>query len=260
MATAQDVINRARELINDVASDFVSGLRWSDTELLMWLTDGQREIVQLKPEAYVVTDVFEVEGGKPRQRLDPDAAYRLIRVEANGLAEEEPEPDPEPESPINLNDHEINSYGTTGTGSQEPKVTIYFGIDEEMPDGRFVIVGGSGAGSGSLEVDGNAITDQGPIPFVSWQYTDDDEWCTEAVDPSDYEVRLTVVSGEAPDFGTEDTWQAMDTERSWGIQRALGVAGGPTQFGAEWLFEIRDAETEQVLDSGTMTISLGLAE
>lgn len=84
MATAQDVIDRTRQLINDVASSFVSGLRWSDAELLQWLTDGQREIVRLKPEANATTDWFDVEGGFPRQRLSPTLAYRLIRVEANG--------------------------------------------------------------------------------------------------------------------------------------------------------------------------------
>lgn len=86
MATAQEVIDRARELINDVASTFVSGLRWSDAELLRWLTDGQREIVKLKPEANSVTSLFTVIGGSPRQRLDSAVAYRLIRVEANGSA------------------------------------------------------------------------------------------------------------------------------------------------------------------------------
>lgn len=84
MATAQDIINRVRHLINDEASAFVSGLRWSDTEMLEWITDGEREIVQLKPEANTVTALFDVVGDLPRQRLDPTVAYRLIRVEANG--------------------------------------------------------------------------------------------------------------------------------------------------------------------------------
>lgn len=87
MATAQDVINRARQLINDVGSGFVAGLRWSDAELLQWLTDGQREIVKLKPEANAVKDWFDVVDGRPRQRLSPTIAYRLVRVESNGTGE-----------------------------------------------------------------------------------------------------------------------------------------------------------------------------
>jgi hypothetical protein len=92
MATAQEVIHRARELINDVASTFVSGLRWSDAELMQWLTDGQREIVKLKPEANAVTSLFTVVDGLPRQRLDPSRTYRLIRVEANGIRSVTPPP------------------------------------------------------------------------------------------------------------------------------------------------------------------------
>lgn len=84
MATAQEAIDRARQLINDTASAFVSGLRWSDSELLEWLTDGQREIVKLQPEANAITEWFDVEGGSPCQFLDPANAYKLIRVEANG--------------------------------------------------------------------------------------------------------------------------------------------------------------------------------
>jgi hypothetical protein len=90
MATAQDVIDRARELINDVASSFVSGFRWSDAELLRWLTDGQREIVKLKPEANAVTALFTVVDRLPRHRLNPMLAYRLIRVEANGASSSAP--------------------------------------------------------------------------------------------------------------------------------------------------------------------------
>jgi len=90
MATAQEVIDRSRQLINDVASSFVSGLRWSDAELLQWLTDGQREIVKLKPEANAITELFTVMGGSPRQRLDSAIAYRLIRVEANGASSASP--------------------------------------------------------------------------------------------------------------------------------------------------------------------------
>lgn len=95
MATAQDVIDRARQLINDVASGFVAGLRWSDAELLQWLTDGQREIVVIEPEANAITDIFTVTAS-PRQSLSPTLAYKLIRVEANGSAGES-EPDTAPE-------------------------------------------------------------------------------------------------------------------------------------------------------------------
>lgn len=83
MTTAQLVIDRVRQLVNDSASDFITDVRWSDEELLLWITDAQREVVKTKPEAYPVTAVFSVDAGMPRQRLDVATAYRLIRVEAN---------------------------------------------------------------------------------------------------------------------------------------------------------------------------------
>lgn len=77
MATASDVIALLRPQINDDVSPY----RHSDSELLAWLSDGQRLIVQYKPEANPVTARFTPVAGTPRQRLDPDDAYALIRVE-----------------------------------------------------------------------------------------------------------------------------------------------------------------------------------
>lgn len=85
MATAADVINRARHIINDEASSFVSGLRWSDTEMCRWVTDAQRTAVDLKPESNPVTALHTVTAG-PRQRMSASAAVKVIRVEANGTS------------------------------------------------------------------------------------------------------------------------------------------------------------------------------
>lgn len=86
MANAFEVVTRVRQVINDVASTFITSVRWTDEELLLWMTDAQREIVKIKPEAYPVTEVFQTVDTVPRQRLDPTTAYRLIRVEANAAA------------------------------------------------------------------------------------------------------------------------------------------------------------------------------
>lgn len=87
MASAQDIIDRARYLVNDEVGAFASSLRWTNSEILQWITDAQREIVKLQPEANAVADVFEPEAGKPRQRLTQIDAYKLIRVEANSQDE-----------------------------------------------------------------------------------------------------------------------------------------------------------------------------
>lgn len=86
VATAQDIIDRIREIANDNASAFITSVRWTDAELLLWITDAQREIVKTKPEAYPVTELFDVVNDSARQRVDPTLAYRLIRVEANAYS------------------------------------------------------------------------------------------------------------------------------------------------------------------------------
>lgn len=86
MAKAEDVIRRVRRLINDEVSDAVSGVRWSDDELLDWITLGQFEIATYAPQAVATTEIFHTVDALPRQRLDPTKSWRLIRVEANGLA------------------------------------------------------------------------------------------------------------------------------------------------------------------------------
>jgi hypothetical protein len=83
VATAQDIIDRARRLINDEETAFASTVQWSDAELLDWITDAQRQIVTLKPEANAVSDVFTPEVGRPRQRLPQASASKIVRVEAN---------------------------------------------------------------------------------------------------------------------------------------------------------------------------------
>lgn len=83
MATAQTIIDAARRLIADETSAAISGYRWSDAELLAWITEAQRAVVMIKPEANPVTATHTVTTTSARQRLNPATAYRLIRVERN---------------------------------------------------------------------------------------------------------------------------------------------------------------------------------
>jgi hypothetical protein len=52
MAAASAVINRARDALLDLSS---TGYRWTDAELLRWLSDAQREVVTAFPEANTQT-------------------------------------------------------------------------------------------------------------------------------------------------------------------------------------------------------------
>lgn len=90
MALASDVIAILRPLLNDNESPY----RYADTSFLKWLSDGQRLIAQLKPEANPVTELFTPVTGTPRQRLDASKAYGLVRVEYNHCTTTVPIPDP----------------------------------------------------------------------------------------------------------------------------------------------------------------------
>lgn len=82
MSTAASVLNRVRYLINDESASAVSGLRWSDTELLGWLFDAQCDIVKQVPEANPVTATHTVTA-VARQRLDPTTYYKLLSIEGH---------------------------------------------------------------------------------------------------------------------------------------------------------------------------------
>lgn len=59
-----------------------TGIRWpSETELLGWLNDGQREVLILKPNAYVVNGVRQLDAGT-KQNL-PANGIQLVDVVRN---------------------------------------------------------------------------------------------------------------------------------------------------------------------------------
>ncbi len=73
---ASYIIGRARTLLVDE-----SAVRFSDSELLGWVNDGQREIVVLRPDAnQVVANVVLVAG--TRQSIPADG-YQLVEVYRN---------------------------------------------------------------------------------------------------------------------------------------------------------------------------------
>lgn len=87
MTTAQVVIDRVREVLNDDAQISVPTIdpeyRYSDAKLLAYLTLAQREILKYKPEAGSRPGTFIFASTDARQRLDPAAYYRISRVDAN---------------------------------------------------------------------------------------------------------------------------------------------------------------------------------
>lgn len=76
MVAASAIITRARLQAIDTGRT-----RWSDEELLLWLSDGQRAVVALAPSASAKSDVVTLVAGT-KQAL-PDEAHMLLSVLRN---------------------------------------------------------------------------------------------------------------------------------------------------------------------------------
>ena len=75
--TAKAVIEKAQIILQDA-----TGIRWPDsTELLGWLNDGQREVLILKPNAYVKNEAMSLAAGT-KQSI-PTNGIQLIDLTRN---------------------------------------------------------------------------------------------------------------------------------------------------------------------------------
>lgn len=72
--TGQSLADRAAALVHDV-----SKVRWTDTNWLRWLNDGQREAVLAKPEINTTNISVQLTAGMSKQTL-PSDAVALIDV------------------------------------------------------------------------------------------------------------------------------------------------------------------------------------
>lgn len=65
-----------------------------------------------------------------------------------------------------------------------------------------------------------------------------------------YQARLTVNSGSSPSGASAGSWLDLSTERRWTLtQGGLGSSSG------SWLVEIREKNSETVIDSATYTMT-----
>lgn len=75
--TGQSLIQKVQTLIYDT-----TGVRWTSSELLGYLNDGQREVVLLRPEACVSNTALQLSPGSTKQSL-PANGVSLIDVTRN---------------------------------------------------------------------------------------------------------------------------------------------------------------------------------
>lgn len=74
--TAQSIIKQAQELLQDTA-----GTRWPASDLVAHLNDGQRALVEIRPEMFAATVAVTLVAG-PRQTL-PSTAAKLLEIPRN---------------------------------------------------------------------------------------------------------------------------------------------------------------------------------
>ena len=75
--TGQYLITSAQLTLKDAGA-----IRWTRTELLGYLNDGQRELVTIKPEACTINTAIKLAAGLTKQSV-PDAAIALLDVTRN---------------------------------------------------------------------------------------------------------------------------------------------------------------------------------
>lgn len=82
--TAQAVITRATELLNDTGNSAASvpgNVRWSVAELLNWVSDAQRQIILMRPNANSQVTILPLVAGT-RQSI-PSDGWLLIKAVRN---------------------------------------------------------------------------------------------------------------------------------------------------------------------------------
>tara|TARA_X000001036_G_scaffold16874_1_gene14112 strand:- start:1176 stop:1973 length:798 start_codon:yes stop_codon:yes gene_type:complete len=62
--TAANIITRVQALLQDD-----TGIRWPSTELLLWISDAQREICLLKPDASAINDIVKLRANTTKQTM-----------------------------------------------------------------------------------------------------------------------------------------------------------------------------------------------
>ncbi len=167
--------------------------------------------------------------------------------------------------PLNLTDYYaggglVPAGATDGSGNPIPssgtiKLTDFYGasnITISLSDHSITDVGQSYAESGfsltnSGEATGYALTSNN-------NYSYSPEWASDQPNTAgaDYECRATLQSGTIS--GTMDTWLLLSTTRQW-IVTASASSGQINNNSGSFLLEIRDASTQIVLTSATISLS-----
>lgn len=128
---ASDITSRARLLLNDI-----DATRWLDAELFKWISDAQKLVAMMRPDASVATFVMTLIAGT-RQTI-PATGFRLLDVVRNVTTVTGTTPADQvvtvPGRSVRIVDREVldtqDPYWHTNTASSEIKHFIY---DNRIP-------------------------------------------------------------------------------------------------------------------------------
>lgn len=123
---ASDITSRARLLLNDI-----DATRWLDTELFKWISDAQKLVAMMRPDASVATFVMTLIAGT-RQSI-PSTGFRLLDIIRNVTTVTGSTPANQvvtvPGRSVRIVDREVldtqDPYWHTAPGSAEIKHFIY---------------------------------------------------------------------------------------------------------------------------------------
>tara|TARA_R110002110_G_scaffold48137_1_gene143873 strand:- start:18507 stop:19232 length:726 start_codon:yes stop_codon:yes gene_type:complete len=113
--SATNLILRIRDTLQDT-----TGVRWLDAELLRYLNDAQREIVNLRPDSSA--DHSNVQLATGTEQVIPDVGLRLIKVVRN-----------------------MNAAGGSATGKRVIRIVDREILDTQEPDWHDPTVSGAAA-------------------------------------------------------------------------------------------------------------------
>ena len=119
--TAANIITRVQTILQDD-----TGIRWPSTELLLWISDAQREICLLKPDASAINAIVKLRANTTKQTMAgieltggvAPTGNRFLRVVRN----------------IHNTDFTDNSGGSSGGAGRSIRLVSRRVLDSQYPD------------------------------------------------------------------------------------------------------------------------------
>jgi hypothetical protein len=158
---------------------------------------------------------------------------------------------------VALGSYSIEAIGGSGSGNQEPNITLIIGAGDAVPLGQLYLGGGAANGLYNpaflIDDETTGVVDPDPLAISRASFQPTGQWWfgEDPPDPAEYEVRVVPQLGSTdPATGAVNEWISMADEPTW---QWFGVFGPPAN--AIWDVQIRSAINHQVLAEATWNIT-----